>query len=88
MARLQQRLKEEEDLKANYKAAHDGYLQEREEILEVEEIKDFSAGGMPDRVKCLHALVGHSLAKGPGVNLIGDIALENLPWSQNSCECQ
>jgi uncharacterized protein len=88
MAQLQQRLKEEEDLRANYQAAHDGYLQEREAILEVEEIKDFSAGGMPDRVKCLHALVGHSLAKGPGVNLIGDIALEYLPWSQNSCECQ
>jgi uncharacterized protein len=88
MAQLQQRLKEEEDLRANYQAAHDGYLQEREAILEVEEIKDFSAGGMPDRVKCLHALVGHSLAKGPGVNLIGDIALKNLPWSQNSCECQ
>jgi hypothetical protein len=88
MAQLQQRLTEEDDLRANYQAAHEGYLKQREEILVVEEIKNFSAGGMPERVKCLHALVGHSLAVGPGVNLIGDIALENLPWSQNSCQCQ
>ena len=26
-----------------------------------------SAGGMPDRVKCLHVLVAHALAAGPGV---------------------
>lgn len=88
MAKLQQRLADEEDLKANYKSAHLSYLKEREAILEVAEIKNFSAGGMPDRVKCLHALVGHSLAKGRGVNLIGDIALENLGWSQTKCDCQ
>lgn len=88
MAQLQQRLAEEDDLRANYQAAHESYLKQREEILVVEEIKNFSAGGMPERVKCLHALVGHSLAVGPGINLIGDIALENLPWSQNSCKCQ
>ena len=34
-----------------------------------------SAGGMPTRVKCLHALAGHALAAGPGVNPIGDLAL-------------
>lgn len=88
MAKLQQRLADEEDLKANYKSAHLSYLKEREAILEVAEIKNFSAGGMPDRVKCLHALIGHSLAKGRGVNLIGDIALENLGWSQTKCDCQ
>ena len=33
-----------------------------------------SAGGMPTRVKCLHVLVGHSLAAGPGVNPLGDEA--------------
>ncbi|MDN5549910.1 MAG: DUF501 domain-containing protein, partial [Brevibacterium sp.] len=32
-------------------------------------------GGMPTRVKCLHALVGHSLAAGAGVNPIGDRAI-------------
>ena len=88
MARLQEQLGEDEDLQAAYTSAHNGYLEEREAILEVEEIKDFSAGGMPERVKCLHALVGHALAKGPGVNPIGDIALKELSWSQSICSCQ
>ena len=88
MAKLQEQLQEDEELNAQYLAAHQSYLAEREAILEVEEIKDFSAGGMPERVKCLHALVGHSLAKGNGVNPIGDIALENLEWSKDHCSCQ
>jgi hypothetical protein len=33
---------------------------------------------MPDRVKCLHVLIAHSLAKGPGVNPFGDEALSLL----------
>ena len=33
---------------------------------------------MPDRVKCLHVLIAHSLAKGPGVNPFGDEALAML----------
>jgi hypothetical protein len=38
---------------------------------------------MPDRVKCLHALVAHALAAGPGVNPLGDEALALLPdWSR------
>lgn len=88
MAELQQRLTQDEQLKANYLQAHQGYLAERDAILEVLEIKNFSAGGMPERVKCLHALVGHALAKGEGVNMIGDIALRNLSWSQDTCNCQ
>jgi hypothetical protein len=36
---------------------------------------------MPDRVKCLHVLVAHALAAGPGVNPLGDEAIEELgPW--------
>ena len=46
---------------------------------EVPEIAGVSAGGMPDRVKCLHVLVAHSLAAGPGVNPLGDEALAALP---------
>ena len=34
---------------------------------------------MPDRVKCLHVLVAHALAAGPGVNPLGDEALALLP---------
>jgi uncharacterized protein len=88
MAQLQGRLTEDPELKAQYQAAHDSYLAERDAILEVEEIKGFSAGGMPERVKCLHALVGHALAKGEGVNPIGDIALAELGFSIDRCICQ
>lgn len=70
-----------------YRAAHDQYLSDRESIGHVAEISGISAGGMPDRVKCLHALVGHTLAAGPGVNPIGDIALERASWSPDVCEC-
>ena len=41
-------------------------------------IAGISAGGMPDRVKCLHVLVAHALAAGPGVNPFGDEALALL----------
>ena len=58
-----------------YAAAHAAYLADREAAGEVPEIAGFSAGGMPTRVKCLHALAGHALAAGPGVNPIGDLAL-------------
>ena len=30
---------------------------------------------MPDRVKCLHVLIAHALAKGRGLNPLGDQAL-------------
>ena len=70
-----------------YRAAHGSYLADRDSIEVVDEIAGFSAGGMPDRVKCLHALAGHSLAAGPGVNPIGDRALELCTWSPMRCEC-
>lgn len=42
---------------------------------------------MPDRVKCLHVLVAHSLVAGPGVNPLGDEALAMLPpwWAKGPC---
>ena len=70
-----------------YRAAHEQYIAGRESIAVVDEIAGISAGGMPDRVKCLHALVGHALAAGPGVNPIGDLALERSAWSPLVCEC-
>ena len=81
MAEWTAELSEDEALAEAYRRAHESYLAVRAEIgkaagiAEVEEIADFSAGGMPTRVKCLHALVGHALAAGPGVNPIGDRAL-------------
>lgn len=71
----------------NYRAAHLAYIADREGIEFVEEIAGISAGGMPTRVKCLHALAGHALAAGPGVNLIGDLALERADWSPLVCQC-
>ena len=93
MAQLQQRLLEEPDLAAAYLAAHKSFLKDRnntEKILglDVPEIANISAGGMPTRVKCLHALIGHALAAGPGVNPIGDIALAACSWSPNKCNCE
>ena len=80
MAAMNVRLAEDADLRARYLAAHRSYLADRASLaarLAVDDIPkhDDSAGGMPDRVKCLHALVGHALAAGPGVNPLGDEAL-------------
>ncbi len=76
-----------DDVAAAYLAAHLSYIAERESIEFVEEIAGISAGGMPNRVKCLHALAAHALAAGPGVNPIGDRALERADWSPTVCEC-
>ena len=88
MAELQNRLALEPDLASKYLLAHQSYLSDREELGKVEEISGISAGGMPERVKCLHSLVAHSLAKGKGVNPIGDIALEHCSWSPDRCVCE
>lgn len=78
---------EDPDVSAHYTRAHDAYLADRESVDVVPEISGFSAGGMPTRVKCLHALAAHALAAGPGVNPIGDIALERSTWSPIRCQC-
>lgn len=93
MAELQQRLAEEPELAQAYQAAHEAFIGDRDKTaveldLDVPEISGISAGGMPTRVKCLHALIGHALAAGPGVNPIGDIALEACSWSPNKCACE
>jgi len=78
MAELAGRLAEDEGLRARYGRAHAQYLEDREGYAVVPEIAGVSAGGMPERVKCLHALVAHALAAGRGVNPIGDLALERI----------
>ena len=81
MREMTDRLASDPDLAARYRAAHAAYLARREQIGHVEEIDGISAGGMPNRVKCLHVLVAHSLAAGRGVNPLGDEALDRLaPW--------
>ena len=87
MREMTQRLADDSDLAAGYRAAHEDYLARRDALGEVPEVAGVSAGGMPERVKCLHVLVAHSLAAGPGVNPLGDEALAMLPpwWANGSC---
>ncbi|MCY7400255.1 MAG: DUF501 domain-containing protein [Nocardioides sp.] len=92
MKDMQTRLGEDDELAAAYRAAHERYLQVRSEVgaragLDVPEIEGISAGGMPDRVKCLHVLAGQSLAMGRGVNPLGDEVLDLLGewWAAGPC---
>ncbi|HAN23505.1 MAG: DUF501 domain-containing protein [Microbacterium sp.] len=80
-------LLDDADVADAYRAAHTSYLADRAAYGEVDEIAGISAGGMPTRVKCLHALAGHALAAGPGVNPIGDAALARSTWSPSRCVC-
>lgn len=89
MAEMTARLAEDPDLAGRYRAAHEHYLAERANLGEVPEIAGISAGGMPDRVKCLHVHVGYALAVGPGVDPIGDEALALIAptWRPDRCAC-
>ncbi len=87
MKEMEQRLATDADLAAAYRAAHEAYLTDRGRLGEVPEIEGVSAGGMPDRVKCLHVLAAHALAAGPGVNPLGDEVLAALGewWRPGPC---
>lgn len=86
---MNERLQNNPELMGQYQAAHVDYETARDVVakdlnLDVPEVKGITAGGMPDRVKCLHSLIAHSLAAGEGVNPLGDEALAKLPkWWQN-----
>ena len=88
MGLMNDRLETDPHLSGAYAAAHDDYIAARSALqMDVPEVENVSAGGMPNRVKCLHSLVAHSLAAGPDVNPLGDEALEQLPqwWKSNPC---
>lgn len=89
MGAMQARLETDAVLAGEYAAAHDYYIAARSALqIDVPEVENVSAGGMPNRVKCLHSLIAHSLSAGPGVNPLGDEALAALPewWKHLSCE--
>ena len=89
MGEMNNRLAVDPELSGKYFAAHEDYLAARAAVAnDVPEVAGISAGGMPDRVKCLHSLIAHSLAAGPDVNPLGDEALEKLPnwWLDHPCE--
>ena len=87
MRQMQDRLRVDPDLAARYAGAHAAYLEARTALADVPEIAGVSAGGMPDRVKCLHVLAAQSLAQGPGVNPLGDEVLGRLGewWARGPC---
>lgn len=87
MREMTARLSEDHQLAAGYLSAHVAYLAARDAIDEVPEIAGVSAGGMPERVKCLHVLAGQALAQGRGVNPLGDEVLDLLGhwWQPGPC---
>jgi hypothetical protein len=76
MAEMTERLGADAALAAAYRAAHDDYVKYRAAIHPLP--GEPGVGGMPDRVKCLHVLVAHELAR-PGTNPLGREALDRLP---------
>ncbi|WP_111767634.1 DUF501 domain-containing protein [Nakamurella deserti] len=85
MAGMTDRLADDPELAVGYRAAHDAYLAERNALEDLG--IEVTAGGMPTRVKCLHVLVAHALAAGPGVNPLGDEAIALLPQYSRGTPC-
>ncbi|HEY1324150.1 MAG TPA: DUF501 domain-containing protein [Streptosporangiaceae bacterium] len=80
MRQLEQQLAKDAGVRAAYLAAHRDYLARRDAAASDAGVEPLpagsqSAGGMPSRVKCLHALVAHELAA-PGSNPLGRQALQ------------
>jgi len=91
MRTMTARLADEPALADRYRAADADYRGRRDAAARADGIEPLApgtqtAGGMPDRVKCLHALVAHELAV-PGANPFGREALDALPewWSSGPC---
>jgi hypothetical protein len=81
----------DDQLRVGYQHAHDDYLARRDAAAAAEGLVPLppgtqSAGGMPDRVKCLHALAAHELAV-PGTNPLGREAVDAAGqwWSRGPC---
>ena len=85
MQEMTERLATDPVLAQAYRSAHESYLAERDAVQPLG--TKVSAGGMPDRVKCLHVHVAHALARGPGVNPFGDETLAAIGtwWLPNPC---
>ena len=91
MRLMQERLADDRALRRAYLAAHRDYLARRDEAARAAGVDPLppgtqSAGGMPDRVKCLHALVAHELAV-PGANPLGREGAEAAGawWAAGPC---
>jgi hypothetical protein len=76
MRELQRRLDEEPELRDAYARAHDRYLAQRDSIEQLDD--PASAGGMPSRVKCLHALYAHERADANPIGALVRAKMEPL----------
>ncbi|MDY6049747.1 MAG: DUF501 domain-containing protein [Corynebacterium sp.] len=76
MAEMTQRLQSNPQLAENYRLAHEHYLAQRNALDDLG--TDFSGGGMPTRVKCLHVLAGYALAEGPERVYLGTEAVARI----------
>jgi uncharacterized protein len=91
MREMAARLRSDPQLADRYAAAHRDYLARRTAAAQHAGLDPLpagtqSAGGMPDRVKCLHALAAHALAV-PGVNPLGAEAVQAAGqwWQAGAC---
>jgi hypothetical protein len=91
MATMTARLSADGELRRGYQAAHLDYLARRDEAARACGVEPLpagtqSAGGMPARVKCLHALIAHELAAA-GANPLGREAAESAGrwWAGGRC---
>jgi hypothetical protein len=94
MREMTARLTQEPGTRAAYQHAHRDYLARRDAAAAAAGLEPLpagtqSAGGMPERVKCLHALVAQELAA-PGSNPFGREAIEAMDaagpwWSRGPC---
>jgi uncharacterized protein len=85
MREMSARLADDPELATAYREAHESYLAERDALEPLG--TRVSAGGMPERVKCLHVHAAHALAAGPGVNPFGDETLAEVGewWRPGPC---
>jgi hypothetical protein len=91
MREMTARLRSEPKLRDAYLAAHRDYTARRTEAAAAAGVPPLgpeapTAGGMPDRVKCLHALAAHELAV-PGSNPLGRevVAAMGEWWAAGPC---
>jgi uncharacterized protein len=91
MREMTERLARDSGERAGYARAHRDYLARRDAAAADEGLEPLppgtqTAGGMPDRVKCLHALAAHELAI-PGGNSFGREAIDAAGewWSRGPC---
>lgn len=94
MTEYTRQVQDEPEVKAAYERAHEMYLEFRHQLAErlgddESHIAGISAGGMPVRVKCLHALTGQALVMGGGVNPIADDVLRRVKaqFDPSVCRC-